>query len=176
MEKQAKINRLLASQPAGIVLQSAWLTKNGYSPALQQRYRNSQWLQSIGKGAMIRTGDEVGYEGAVYALQSQSHLSVHPGGKTALAFLGKSHYLPLSEKKVVLFGHQYEKLPTWFLNHDWDVSIDYHSSSSLPPDIGISKIEVKGFSINISGAARAFLECLYLAPELMECSQHQIAP
>ena len=121
---------------------------------------------------MIRAGDHVSYEGAIYALQKQGGMTVHPGGRTAFSLLGKSHYLSLSEKKVTIFGSEGEKLPTWFLKHDWGVNVDYYPSSFLPPDIGMSEIELKNFSIKVSGAARAMMECQYLAPEkqeLVEC-------
>jgi hypothetical protein len=171
-EKQTKINQLLSSLPSGVVLQAFWLSEQGYSLDLQKRYKKSRWLTSIGTGAMVRTGDKVGYEGATYALQNQSHLSVHPGGRTALSFLGKTHYLELSAKKAVLFGAKQEKLPAWWKHHDWGITWDYHSTSFLPPDVGLTQVELKSFSINISNAPRALMECLYLAPqkqELMEC-------
>src|ERR1700761_8356796 len=113
-EKQIKINRLLRLQPPGVVFLSAWLVKQGYSLSLLKRYRNSQWLQSAGTGAMIRADEEVSYEGAIYALQNQAGFTIHPGGRTALSLQGKAHYLELSIKKVVLFGGETEKLPTWF--------------------------------------------------------------
>jgi hypothetical protein len=172
IENQSKINHLLTSHPAGVVLQSSWLKEQGYSTGLQQRYRDSRWLDSIGNGAMIRNGDTVGYEGAIYALQKQSHLPVHPGGRTALSLLGKAHYLSLSENKVTVFGENNARLPTWFLKHDWGVKVEYYQSALLPPDIGMSEVELKNYSIKVSGAVRALMECLYLAPEkmaLMEC-------
>jgi len=46
-EKATKINQLLTSQPFGIVLQSDWLTEQGYNPDLQKRYRKGNWLKSI---------------------------------------------------------------------------------------------------------------------------------
>jgi hypothetical protein len=171
-DNSTKINHLLTTQPPGIVLQSSWLSKQGYSLDLQKRYRRGNWLTSIGTGAMIRTGDSVGYEGGVYALQNQSGLAIHPGGRTALSLLGKAHYLELSTKKMLLFGNKGEQLPAWFKLHNWGPTIDYHSTSFLPPDIGIVEIELKNFSIKVSGAVRAIMECLYLAPEkqeLMEC-------
>lgn len=171
-EKPTKINQLLNAQPLGVVLQSFWLSAQGYSPDLQKRYRKSQWLASIGMGAMIRAGDQVGYEGALYALQAQGSMSIHPGGRTALAILGKAHYLSLAEGKATVFGNTGEKLPLWFLKHDWGVTVDYYPSAFLPPDIGMVEAAFKSFSIKISGAARALMECLYLAPEkmeLMEC-------
>ena len=173
-ENRIKINQLLSTNPSGIVYLSSWLVKQGYSLDLQKRYRNSDWLTSIGTGAMIRSGDNVGYEGAIYALQEQAGLFIHPAGKTALSLLGKSHYLELSPKKVIVFGGKNEKLPTWCINHDWGVKLDYYSSSFLPADIGLVEVELKTFSIKVSSAARALLECLFLAPknqELVECYQ-----
>lgn len=46
--------------------QSLWLVQQGYSPDLQKRYRNSEWFTSIGTGTIIRSGDKVDYEGAIY--------------------------------------------------------------------------------------------------------------
>ncbi len=151
---------------------SSWLTAQGYSLDLQKRYRKSGWLESIGIGAMIRTGDQGGYEGALYALQKQLGSSIHVGGRSALAVLGRAHYLELVQKKVVLFGVHGEKLPLWFQNHDWNLEFNYHQSSFLPPNLGFTEVEMRTFSITVSNAARALMECLYLAPnkqELFEC-------
>ncbi len=173
-ENATKLNQLLNIQPQGVVLQSSWLAKNGYSLELQKRYRKSKWLKSVGTGAMVRTGDRVSYEGAIYAIQQQTSLTIHPGGKTALSLHGKSHYLDLAINKVTLFGDKTEKLPAWFRQHDWGVAIDYHRSSFLPADLGLADFNVaqQRFSIKVSSAPRAFMECLYLAPqkqELAEC-------
>jgi hypothetical protein len=171
-ENGTKINQLLHEQSPGVVLQSFWLAQQGYSLELQKHYRKSKWLKSIGRGAMIRAGDQVTYEGAIYALQKQSLCMVHPGGRTALSLLGKAHYLDLAAKRVTVFGGEGEKLPAWLKNHDWGVTIDYYQISFLPPDIGLTEVELKNFSIKTSSATRALMECLYLAPEkqeLMEC-------
>lgn len=173
-DKKTKINQLLSTQPSGTVYLSSWLVKQGYSLDLQKRYRNSNWLTSIGTGAMIRSADKVSYDGAIYALQEQAGLFIHPAGKTALSLLGKAHYLELSPTKVTLFGGKDEKLPTWCMNHDWSLKIDYYNSSFLPADLGLVEVELKSFSILVSSAARAMLECLFLAPknqELVECYQ-----
>ena len=171
-QKGSKINQLLQSQPEGVVFLASWLSKTGYSLDLQKRYRKSNWLQSIGTGAMIRTGDKVTYEGALYALQQQSNSSIHLGGKTALSMLGKSHYLELSIKSITLFGGKGEKLPVWFQNHDWSVEFKHYKSGFLPKDSGLVRIEKKNFTLQISSAARALMECLYLVPkyqDLYEC-------
>ena len=129
-ENISKINQLLSSHPSGVVMQSFWLAKQGYSLDLQKRYRKSKWLKSIGTGAMIRAGDQVEYEGAIHALQQESGSAVHPGGKTALSLMGKAHYLELSANKVTVFGDKGEKLPAWFQKHDWGVAIDYYQKST----------------------------------------------
>jgi hypothetical protein len=173
-DTQTKINKLLSTIPSGIVLQSSWLIDQGYSLDLQKRYRKSSWFTSIGTGAMIRQNDHVSLEGALYALQNQSSFSVHLGGRTALSYLGKAQYLELSAKKVTLFGQRNEHLPKWLTTHDWGITIDYHPTNFLPPELGLESYEFKNFSIKISGAARAMMECLYLAPEeqdLVECLQ-----
>lgn len=171
-ENGTKINQLLANVPQGVVLQSSWLLSEGYSLDLQKYYRNSGWLKSLENGAMYRSNNQPGYEGGVYALQKQSGLSVHPGGRTALALQGKAHYIELNSTQIWLFGGEKEKLPTWFRKHKWDQQIQYRASSFLPTQLGLTEFSLAGFSIKISSPARAILECLYLAPEnfdLVEC-------
>ncbi len=153
------------TQPAGVVYLSAWLAENGYSRELQKRYKKSHWFESIGTGALIRKNDQVDYLGGVYALQKQLGLSIHPGGKTALSLLGKSHYLELSAKKAILFGDAKENLPLWFKKHQWGLDLEYKATSFLPSDLGLVELEQKMFTIKVSSAARAIFECLYLAPE-----------
>ena len=171
-ENVTKINHLLQTIPPGIVLQASWLTSQGYSPELQKYYRNSGWLKAWGTGAMVRSNDQPGYEGAIYALQNQSRLSIHPGGRSALGLLGKAHYLELNASQIWLFGGEEERLPAWFRNHPWPQKIKYKATSFLTPEKGLTDLPLSGFSIKISGAARAIMECLYLAPEkfdLVEC-------
>ncbi len=171
-ENMSKINQLLSSQPMGTVLQSSWLKTQGYSLDLLKRYRKSNWLEAVGRGALKRTGDVVEYDGAIYALQKQSGMSVHPAGRTALSFLGRTHYLELSSTKTTVFGGQDEALPSWFRTYKWEIKVDYHQTSFLPLDMGLTEVPRKGFFLKVSSAERAILECLYLAPqkqELLEC-------
>lgn len=165
IEVKSKINQLLSTTPRGIVLASAWLTEQGYSLELQKRYRQSNWFTQLERGALVRSGDVVDVLGGIYTLQKQLKLSVHPGAKTALSLLGKSHYLELSMQRCQLFGSQFEQPPSWFKQHDWKLNIEYQSSSFLPADLGLVEYTHKDFQIEISSPARAIMECLYLAPE-----------
>lgn len=176
-ENRTKINQLLTSQPYGIVFQSAWLAEQGYSTDLQKWYKKSSWLTSISRGAFIRTGDNVSYEGAVFAFQKQSMQTIHPGGRTAFALSGKAHNIEMGTQRVTLFGKKGEKLPAWFKNHDWKAKIEYYPTTFLSPQTGLVAFDLGNFSIQISGAARAMFECLYLTPEkqdLMECFQFML--
>ncbi|MCP1338310.1 type IV toxin-antitoxin system AbiEi family antitoxin [Idiomarina sp. M1R2S28] len=164
-EITSKLNRLLSTQPTGVVLCSSWLADNGYSVDLQQRYKKSRWFESIGTGALIRHGDQVDYLGAVYAMQTQLGLSVHPSGKTALALQGKSHYLELSPKHAQLFGNQGEHLPLWFKKRDWGLNVKSTLTNFLPPEGGLTEISHKQFKVKVSDPARAIMECLYLSPK-----------
>ncbi|WP_461532472.1 type IV toxin-antitoxin system AbiEi family antitoxin domain-containing protein [Sinomicrobium sp.] len=172
MEKEQKINRLLNAQPSGVVYLSSWLTENGFSTQLLNRYKNSNWIYSIGMGAWMRVGDSPTYQGALFALQRQANLNIHLGGKTALSLLGKAHYLELVTKQITLFGGSKERLPAWFLKYDWGIRVNYFSSSFLPPEMGLQSLEQGALSLLVSTPARALMECLYLAPqkqELVEC-------
>lgn len=171
-DNTSKIKQLLYSQPSGVVLLSSWLSNHGYSLDLQKRYKKSGWFESLGIGALIRTDDKVKYEGAIYALQNQLKSTIHPGGKTALSLLGKSHYLELGNNSAILFGEPKEQLPAWFKKHDWGIKISYHKTVFLPSKMALTEVELTNFSIKVSSPARAILECLYLAPKeqsLMEC-------
>jgi len=172
--RESKINKLLQSFPKGTVVLSSWLVNQGYSLDLQKRYRSSNWLESIGTGAMKRKGDKVNYEGAIFAIQNQANLTIHPGGKTALGLIGKAHYLELSTKSITLFSYQNEKLPAWFEKYHWGYSIHLHRTGFLPANLGLVELELKNFKMLVSGAARAMMECLYLVPKhqsLMECHE-----
>ncbi|PIV50991.1 MAG: hypothetical protein COZ75_02840 [Flavobacteriaceae bacterium CG_4_8_14_3_um_filter_34_10] len=172
MEFSSKINKLLQLQPPGTVFTSSWLNRRGYSNELLQKYRSGKWLTAIGSGAMARYNDPIDYLGALYAIQNQLHLSVHPAGKTALLLAGKAHFMEFNATKVYLFGGDNEQLPAWFKKKDWGVEIQYKSSSFLPKNLGMMNYEHKNFSIQIASPARALMECLYLTPDnqdLVEC-------
>jgi hypothetical protein len=172
VEKEQKINRLLNSQPSGVVYLSSWLTENGFSTQLLNRYKKSNWLYSMGTGAWMRVGEKPTYSGALYAIQQQTQSSIHPGGKTALSLLGKTHYLELSTQQIILFGCSKEKLPAWFTNYDWGVKVKYFSSSFLPSKAGLQTVELGSLKLQISNPTRALMECLFMAPksqDLLEC-------
>ena len=171
-ENRTKINQLLSAQPKGTVLLSSWLIDQGYTLGLQRRYKQSKWLESLGSGAMKRYGDELSYLGAIYALQTQAEASIHPAGKTALSLLGSAHYLEFDQRNATLIAYKGEKLPAWFKKTNWGTDIQFHTLSFLPKELGMTSVKIEGFSIKVSGTARALMEYLFLAKDkttLIEC-------
>lgn len=170
--KLSKINKLLQGTPSGVVISSTWLSRNGYRPELIRNYKKSGWLESFGNGAVKRYNDQVDYLGAVYTLQTQLGMSIHPGAKTALGLLGLAHYLEMNPKSAILFAKENENLPRWFKKYSWNLSIKCYTSSFLPADIGLTNFSYKNFNLRISSPSRALMECLYLSPNqttLDEC-------
>lgn len=174
IKNDGKLKNLLATHLSGTVCVSPWLERQGISPALQQRYRTSGWLESVGRGAYKRPNEQVTWQGGLYAMQFQSDLPIHAGALTALALKGFAHYVRLGEESVFLFSPQKTNLPAWFKNHDWAQKILHYKTSVLPLDLGLVDYQEGAFSVKISGPERAILECLHLAPDtvdLVECYQ-----
>lgn len=165
--KSTKINRLLQRWPKGTVATAIWLKTMGVRFDLVDRYRKSGWVQSIGRGAVLRAGDAIHWQGAVFAIQEQLRLSIHPGGKTALGIQGFAHNLPLGKEKVFLFGARGEHLPVWFSERDWKADLRVVRTNLLGADsqTGLVKKDFGEFSLRISSPERAILEMLYCIPK-----------
>lgn len=172
--KKEKIKRLLEEHLPGTVYVAPWLEKRGISRDLQKHYRKSGWLESLGRGALKRPGEEVTWAGGLYALQAQSGLAVHAGALTALAFWGFAHYIRLGAATVFVFSPPQTRLPAWFRKRDWGQTIHHCNTSALPPGLALADYQAGAFAVKIATPERAFLECLRLTPnriDLVECYQ-----
>ena len=173
MKYRIKLNQLLKEWPRGTIFTTSYLEHLGYSLRLLQKYKASQWIESVGHGAYKLAGDQVGYGGAVYALQNQLNLTIHPGGKTALTLSGFGHYIPSREthEKVFLYGEPGEKLSGWFTKHFLKEWMTYKSTKLFTNNFFQDKTSYTvysfqnfNFAFKISSAERAMLEMLYLVP------------
>jgi len=163
--KQSKINRLIQSIPKGLVLLSPWLVSEGYPYELQQRYRNGGWLKSIGRGAMLKSGDSLALSGAITALQIQENRNIHIGGRSALELLGLAHYLQIHSAEITLFGDNKSSLPLWFTNNQWDRKTKIYSVSLFKDsETGLTNYQDGELTMKISNAVGAMMECLSLCP------------
>jgi len=165
-ESGTKLNQLINQWPRGTVMVMSALSSMGLSNELINRYKKSKWIKPIGKGAYALYNDPVEWLGGLYAIQTQLGLTIHVGGKTALAMQGFSHYLSMKEERVFLYGIRGEKLPTWFKKYDWGVEFLYITTNFLSPDCreGFTEYKEKEFAVNISAPERALMEMLYLVP------------
>lgn len=161
----SKLSKMMQEYPKGLVLLSSWLVSEGYSYELQQQYRKSGWLKSIGKGAMVKSGDPLLLSGALSAFQFQAKINIHYGGRSALELQGVSHYLQLGKSEVTLFALGQTKSPSWFAENKWDEDYKIFKSSLFKNDtIGLVDYQSAGLEHRISTSARAMIECLSLCP------------
>ncbi|MDA0692545.1 MAG: type IV toxin-antitoxin system AbiEi family antitoxin [Nitrospinae bacterium] len=174
IQNEIKIQKLLQKWPQGTVAMTSWLESLGISRQLQKKYVESQWIKSLARGAYKKTGDNVSWQGGLYALQMQASILVHVGALTALSMQGMAHYIRLGKERIFLLSPPRTTLPSWFRNHDWQQPVKHIKTSVLPEGLGLTDYEEKTFSIKISSPERAMLECLQLAPrelDLVECYQ-----
>jgi len=167
-ENSNKLNRLISEWPRGTVAVSSYLNDQGFSHELIRAYRNSSWIEPVGRGAFILRGDKVDWSGALYALQTQLNLNVHAGGKTALEMQGLAHYISPQRHRIFLYGKNFQKLPAWFKKYSWNGQQIIYSATKLFPDrfdTGLTQFDYSEFFIRISAPERAAMEMLYFVPD-----------
>lgn len=157
-----KINQLLKQWPPGTVALQSWLETAGISRKLSYRYVAAGWLERLGHGAYVRSGDTVNWRGAVYALQKHAQLAIWPGGASALQLQGLGQYIPMQREKIWLWGEAGSRLPAWFKNHDWGVTVEFNGArlfaKSVPNQFHYKK---DGYVIEASSMERASFELVY---------------
>ncbi|OGS27814.1 MAG: hypothetical protein A2297_04845 [Elusimicrobia bacterium RIFOXYB2_FULL_48_7] len=167
-QNRSIINNLLRNWPKNTVAVSSWFGGQGVYRQLAGTYVRSEWIERIGQGAFKRAGENIDWSGGLYTLQTQSGLSVHPAGKTALELQGNAHYLPanLRQGKIVLFGSKNEKLPGWFRSYKWGVAVRYVMTGLFGKDPvpGLTIYNFGNYEIKISSPERAALELCYDVP------------
>lgn len=171
-QNESKLKKMLELHRPGTIDMAAWLESVGISRDLQKRYKKTGWLETFGTGAYKRPGEEVNWQGSLYAIQQQAKLPVHVGALTALSLQGLSHFFRISTQTVFLFSPRKTILPKWFKTHRWQYKINHIQTSLLPDNMELTVHQERNFSIIIASPERAILECLYLTPkklDLIEC-------
>ncbi|CAN5251559.1 type IV toxin-antitoxin system AbiEi family antitoxin [soil metagenome] len=167
--KRDKLNNLITQMPADVVLTSKWLKEQGISTKLAWWYVHSGWLEHLGEGAYRKIGETVTAFGAISALQMQLKLPLHIGGKTALALLGQSHFIPrLGIKSMAIFAQPGTLIPKWVHNQAiWGDAFKIYKPNLFQLEnikLGIVEITRDKVSFLLSTPERAALEMLYLVP------------
>ena len=173
IQKRDKLNHLLRSWPSGTVMTQASLEAQGISRQLSALYLKRRWIQKLGQGAFIKAGDGVDWMGGLYAVQQQTDLKVHLGGKSLLELKGASHFVPMAPKKFLQIyadqEHQKKPLPKWFMNgFEESVAITYLPRGLFREPIGLGLLEQSNFSIKVSSIERALMEVLALVPQVVD--------
>ncbi|ARS53527.1 type IV toxin-antitoxin system AbiEi family antitoxin domain-containing protein [Kushneria konosiri] len=160
-----KINQLLHKIPHGAVVTTAWLASHGVTSDQARKLASAGWLQRVGHGAYCQSGESLGWESAIFALQTSNDTelpSLWPGGQTALALQGFVHYLPMGERTTHLYGNEAARLPRWVSDAEWAGQMVLHSEKGLPAQLPGSFTDYapagRAFSLRVSTPERAILE------------------
>jgi hypothetical protein len=164
--KLSKINQVFRKWPKGTVATQDWLTEQGVSSKLAIWHVGSGWLARFGPRAFTQPDDQVDWRGGLYALQTQLGMTVHAGGVTSLELQGRSHFIPLGEKKmVILISDRPEQLPAWFKKHQWKDNVEHRCLSLFEnvPKEATTQLDCGGFKVAMSSAERAIMEQIHMA-------------
>ena len=167
LHKRDKLNRLLGSWPSGTVMTQSWFERQGITRQLSYFYVKSGWLEKIGQGAFIKTGDQVNWMGGLYAIQQQLDLKVHLGGRSLLEVKGASHFIPMGPKRPLYLyaneGSEVVLLPKWFIQaFSRSATITYFARKLFSTEVGMETLEQANFTIQVSSKERALMEVLSL--------------
>ncbi|MFT3821856.1 MAG: type IV toxin-antitoxin system AbiEi family antitoxin domain-containing protein [Rubrivivax sp.] len=160
-----KLNHLLSTLGDTDLVSSRWLRAHGYSSSLVARYVSSGWLTSPARGVYLRAGGRLQWSSAVASLQGREGLSLHVGGRFALAWLGHEHALRLGEAATItLYGPS--RPPGWVANLPLAERVVYAGTGpfDLPPlaftaEMSAITLRERGLERREAGPGAAHVVC-----------------
>ncbi|MCS3431223.1 type IV toxin-antitoxin system AbiEi family antitoxin [Klebsiella sp. BIGb0407] len=162
----SKLNWLLKNTAPGSLVLQSWLTKNGISPSLANKYMHSDWLYKLRAGVYVRSGREAQWSDAVLCLQNQLGISVHLAGLTSLTWQGRSHYLHLTRQVIWLYVENKASLPKWFKefpNTEWFLLSNHKLNMS--DEKYLMEVEIQGMRLKASVPELAAYEIVNAVPD-----------
>lgn len=158
-ESGSIIKRLQTSAPRGRPLDSADLVEFGVSSHLAYFYAKSGWLERLARGTYVLVGDKLDRDECLGFLADRMP-GFHVGGKTALAWQGILHNVPV-EEKLTLWGPKNTRLPDWFSKRfACRFTVRELFSAKLGQDFGLQPIPESPDGPPVSVPERALLEML----------------
>ncbi|WCN15221.1 hypothetical protein GV054_20530 [Marinomonas mediterranea] len=151
----SKINWLVTHTSPGALVLQQWLTENGISYSLAQKYTKSGWLMKLSSGVYYRpsaNGDsKPDWTEALQATDIQLRLPVHLAGLGSLTHQGLSHYLSVGKEQVWVGVKSKQSLPKWFREFP-DQNWFYCGNHKLEivPEKDLKVIMVKGKALKAS--------------------------
>ena len=128
-QNETLLNRLERDLPEGLLVDTAWLKRHGYSRQLLGHYVSSGWLEQPARGVYRRRRGTLSWQQGVISLQTLLGRPLVVGGRTSLELQGFAHYLAHSTKEVHLFGPKAP--PGWLAKLPVEVRFAYHNSRKL---------------------------------------------
>jgi hypothetical protein len=128
--RYALVNRLDRALPEGLLVDTGWLKRHGYSRQLLGHYVRVGWLEQPARGVYRRPRGALSWQQVVISLQTlllDRPLMV--GGRTALELQGYAHYLTRTTKEIHLYGS--EPPPGWLHRLSLGVTFTFHKVDSL---------------------------------------------
>jgi hypothetical protein len=126
---QRPLNRLEREVPEGVLVDTAWLKKRGYSRQLLNHYVSAGWLTQPTRGVYSRPRGSLSWQQVVISLQALLNYPLLVGGRTALELQGYAHYLPHEQKEVHLYGPK--PPPRWLYKLSLTTRFVYHNDRKL---------------------------------------------
>ena len=158
-----KIQQILETAPNESVLFGSWLSSQGLDARGQYAYMKSGWLDRISKGVYKIHGTSPSLLATISSYNLQLGKSCIVGAYTALELRGYSHYLSMGKPTAYLFTDKSNKLPSWLLKEEWDMTVRYMTTSFLGDDLlGVETMTIEHHKLLVSSPERAILECLNL--------------
>ena len=135
--------------PEGLIVDSAWLARHGYSTSLRSQYLTAGWLHQPARRVYTRRQGKLSWQQVVVSLQTLLQHNLVVGGRTALELQGFAHYLEHKKSAVYLYGPS--PPPTWLKDMPADARFLYRNDgklfqqqrvSTLPHSLTMDAVEV----------------------------------
>lgn len=140
-----KLNSLTQQLPEGLLVDAAWLEKEGYSRALRHQYVGANWLEQPARSVFRRPRGQLCWEEVVVSLQMLLKYPISVGGLTAIELGGYAHYLQQAQQHIHLYSDN--KCPIWLFKLPLAETFITHNRNHFLPH---SKIASEPFTINDS--------------------------
>lgn len=133
------LNHLHRLLPEGLVADTAWFNRMGYSSPLRSRYVASGWLEPVVRGVFRRPAHSPGlghaptplrWQHVVVSLQTVLRRPIAVGGRTALEIEGLAHYASdRVPREIHLYGEG--AMPSWIAKVRTDAKFVLHNGRKL---------------------------------------------
>ena len=180
-----KLQRLLRALPEGLLVDSKWLERRGYTGSLRSSYVKSGWLQRPARSVFRRPRGALGWEQAAISLQALMQYPAWIGGRTALDLRG---FPGIVEQSAGIHLYCRERLPAWlhalplerhFILHSperllpglepfadrWSLDVEWSAPELLEQGFRVQPWGEWDWPLVLSAPERAYLELLDELPE-----------